>query len=119
MCRIPQNLRDLAAQFQTQELKKLAGCSYSELASLPQRTELRATGELVNEKFCIRKKEGSRGSLEISVLHYDDGSYFVVPDYLKQICGDISIGEGGRSVWFDISPSGVIEWPDLSIDGSD
>ncbi|TXI94471.1 MAG: hypothetical protein E6Q34_04600 [Burkholderiaceae bacterium] len=70
----------------------------------------------MNEKFCIRKKEGGRGILKISVLHYDDGSHFVVSEYLTQICGEISVGEGGRSVWFDISPNGAIEWSNLSFE---
>ena len=116
-----QRAKEKAIKFQESELAKLSKFSYEELASLPSRSELASPDGLEKFNFACEVKNDEFGGLEVNVFHYFIPEY-EVPDDIKKAIGnlDIMVGESKFCRWFNILPSGFIEWPSFEHeDGED
>jgi hypothetical protein len=57
-------------QWQDEQLRNYEGKSYGELVALPRRAPLASPPHLPGMKFCVVRKAGANGGVEISVREF-------------------------------------------------
>ena len=114
--------REKARLFQESELRPYAELSYEELLSLKGRQAIESPQGLGSFNFAREIKNDEFGGLEVSVFYYwvpDSSKY---PKVIQGIMAEHGVKqvESRSSAWFNISPQGRIEWPEMDQqDGED
>ena len=113
---------DKAFKFQEEVLSGLAALSYAELEALKGRIDLEAPDGVSEFSFAREVSEDEFGGLEVAVFHYyfpTEGVLAITRSVLGEMARDVTPGECQMRRWFNISPAGRIEWPDMEFHEGD